>query len=76
MLPARRFVIRNAEVRGMRSLMQEPLCYTLTEASRMLSISLRTLQRRIASGDVAVVYIFGMPRIARAELKQLLSCAA
>lgn len=56
--------------------MQEPLCYTLTEASRMLSISLRTLQRRIAAGDVAVVYVFGMPRIARTELEQLLSCAA
>lgn len=56
--------------------MSDKLCYSLTEAARMLAISLRTLQRRIAAGDVTVVYVFGMPRIARDELERILVRAA
>lgn len=56
--------------------MSDKLCYTLTDASRLLSISLRTLQRRIASGDVRVTHVLGMPRITREELERLLTHAA
>ena len=59
-----------------RSFMPEPLCYTLTDAGRLLSISLRTLQRRIASGDVEVKIVLGMPRITRNELERLIARVA
>jgi hypothetical protein len=56
--------------------MPEPLCYTLTDAARLLSISLRTLQRRIASGDVEVKIVLGMPRVTRNELERLIARVA
>ena len=47
-----------------------PLLHTLPEAAEQLGgVSVRTLEREIADGQLAVTYVRGQRRIARADLE-------
>lgn len=50
----------------------ERLAYSLPETARLLSVSLSTVKRLIASGSLSVVRIGGQRRVPRSSLYALL----